>query len=343
MEDFVYVCRWRFDADGYSLWHKDRPKCRARGQTLEQAEESLILAIQKRRGAVTPIFEFDPPLPPGELNGLLTVPRLLIVGGDESFDPTGPHRTTVMDTATAASIPNDQLLERIREHNAWRVAEDERRRAWADSFFEKPPCRNCRQATSRRTSRPLELTHSLTRADGALGFLSHYGGAVARIFSEQFLDILAPAERSSLQFQGVVLKRSKRKFYELIGPEGIPYVHVRDLPCTGWKCPECGYRIWGYWKGGISFNRVVAQADLPSPLPSLFTIGTLPEIELCLTAERWSELVGRTGTRQFVSSPVGVISNDRMLSEPELAPRIFNWNANPAAALSSAARDAGGA
>lgn len=77
----------------------------------------------------------------------------------------------------------------------------------------------------------------------------------------------------------------------------------------GWKCEICGNTVFGYYfdKEGLNLNCFLARDALPNPLPSLFTIGKLPDVELCIVPGRWKELVGKKGTKGIGTSLIGVV------------------------------------
>ncbi|MFN7138562.1 MAG: hypothetical protein ACK4UN_04435 [Limisphaerales bacterium] len=156
------------------------------------------------------------------------------------------------------------------------------------------------------------------KEDGAFGPIGHDGSTNVEILSEEFLNLLSPAERRQLDLRPVVRKGKSRKFYELIGPAGPPFVAVAGLPASGWRCSECNRATWGYWLKGFPIHGFVAATDLPQPIPGVFTIGTPPEVHLCMTGSRWRELRGKPGTRGFVSRPLGVASDRELIRDPEL-------------------------
>jgi hypothetical protein len=153
--------------------------------------------------------------------------------------------------------------------------------------------------------------------DGAFGSFATDGGPNHQLVSEEFMALLTEAEKRHLQFQPVI-RKGRRKFFELIGPEGPPHVGVGGMKVGGWHCAECGHRSWGYWIEGMTIHSFVASSDLSPSLSGVFTVGVFPEIELAVTASRWSELLGRKGTRGFTSRPLGVVPDHEVVREPEL-------------------------
>lgn len=294
MEDQVYVCSWSKSKAGFTLWVTARPAIRAQAATYQAAEELLIQAIQRAGGAMVAVMEFDPPLPKSAFDEKYSHPEIVLIGGDGTFCLDYPHWK-------------------------WResLAEINERLEWTDPFYERPVCRTCRCASSPRTQRPLELTHLESRYDGAFGRLCGDGGCTHRLVCEDFLKLLTPQERNHLEFQPTI-RKGRKPYFELVGPDGPPEVGVAGLEVSGWRCPTCDYRVWGYWHQGSVFNSYVARADLPEVLPGVFTIGVRPEIELACTAARWKELVKQKGSRGFVSRPIGVVADHEVVRRPNL-------------------------
>ena len=294
MEHAVYLCTWSSSPNGCVLWVKARPNVRGEGRTFDEAEEELLDAIRASGGAMQAVLEFEPAPPKSTLDEKYTTPELYVIGGDDRFETDAPRRLPFESAEDTA--------ERFR---------------WSDAFYQSPLCRQCGNVSSARSEKPLTLTFAPPRADGAFGYVSSDAGPTHQIYSQEFLAALTEGEKRGLIFRPTI-RKGRRKFYELIGPEGPPHVAVDGLHCTGWRCTECDYHTWGYFIYGLSVNRFVARSDLPEPLPGVFTVGRSPEIELAVTAERWKELVGHKGTRGFVSRPLGVVPDREVIRRPEL-------------------------
>lgn len=294
MEDDVYVCSWERAGAGFALWVKARPKWRGEGATYDEAEQRLIDAIHDADGAMQAVLEFDPPLPKSMLEAKYCTPELLLAVGDDRF---------------------------VTVESKWSAFEEDRRGedrlAASDAFYQAPICRRCLYASTRRSEKPQELAEAPSRFDGGFGRVSRDCRSSQQILSEAFLALLTSDERDALEVQPVVWK-GRRKFLELVGPTGPPLVAAAGLPLSGWRCEACDYRVWGQCRGEFSIREFVAAADLPASLPSVFTVGSFPEIQLCVTAARWRELVGSKGTRGFVTRPVGVTPDRETVRRPEL-------------------------
>jgi hypothetical protein len=284
MEEAVYICSWRQTSSGFTFWVTLRPEFRAEGATIGEAEERLIEVIMSCGGAMHPVIEFNPPLPKSDLETQYSQPELYLIGGDDGFTPGGP------------GWPPFET-----------PAEREERLKWKDSFFESPVCRKCANATSPRSARPLVVVDVSRLCDGAFGSVGIQGTTWHQIVSNDFLDLLTANEKAGLQLRRVTSTGRASNFFELVGPAGPPFVAVAGMVPAGWRCAACAYRRWGYWVDGLAINSFIAKADIPATLLGVFTIGEPPEVCLAATAARWKTLVGRKGTRGFVSQLVGVV------------------------------------
>jgi hypothetical protein len=295
MEHRVYICSWSRSSDGFTLWVNKRPHVRASASTYAEAEERLIEAIQDVGGAMQAVLEFDPPLPKSTLEEKYTSPEIYLIGGDDRFETDAPR---------------------------WKWSESaqeiEGRLRWLDSFYEKPVCRKCKYTSGRRNEKAVTLTSAPSKEDGAFGSFATDGGPNHQIVSEEFLALLTPQEKRGLEFQPTI-RRGRRKFHELVGPEGPPLVAVAGMKFNGWRCTQCDHRTWSNPIDGMAISSFVARPDLRARLRGVFAVGAFPEIELAVTASRWKELHGRKGTRGFASRPLGVVPALEVVRRPKLA------------------------
>ena len=295
MEHGVYICCWNRSSEGLTFWVKARPHVRASAPTYAEAEEKLIEAIQDAGGAMQAVMEFDPPLPKSTLEEKYSRPEVYLIGGDDRFETDAPR--------WKGSESVEEVDDRLR---------------WLDAFYDQPVCRKCKYTSGRRIDKPVTLTYAPSKYDGAFGSFGTDGGPNHQLISEEFLALLTPDEKRSLEFQPTIRKRG-RKFFELIGPEGPPPVAVAGLKISGWRCTKCDHRTWGYWVEGLAISSFVARSDLSARLSGVFTVGTYPEIQLAVTALRWKELLGKKGTRGFASRQLGVAPDHEVVRRPQLA------------------------
>ena len=175
----------------------------------------------------------------------------------------------------------------------------------------------CRESQSGRI-RGWRTAERIWCWDGAFGYVGSDAGTIRQILSEDFLALLSPEEKRFLELRPVKRKGSGRKFFELLGPAGPPFVAVAGLKISGWHCTQCDHRTWGYWADGLAIQSFIAAPDLQPGLNGIFTVGLLPEVQLAVTAGRWKELVGKRGTRGFVSRLLGVVPQHEVIRIPEL-------------------------
>jgi hypothetical protein len=267
----------------------------AEAPTYALAEERLLQEIRERGGAMQAVLEFDPALPKSAQESKYSSPELYLICGDDRFETDSPR---------VAPFESEE--------------QKEVRLAWLDTFFEQPVCRKCKAPSSPRSDRPLRLIYAPGQYDGAFGHVGSDGATYAEIVSEEFLALLSSEERKGLVTRPVARRGNSRRFYELLGPAGPVFVAVAGLPVSGWRCSACGRLTWDYWIEGFSIQSFIAASSLPGPLPGIFTVGRPPEVLLCATGARWRELVGKKGTRGFVSRPLGIVSDRELVRRPEL-------------------------
>ncbi|MFO0966186.1 MAG: hypothetical protein U0793_11465 [Gemmataceae bacterium] len=241
-----------------------------------------------------PVLEYDPPLPKSPFEMKYSSPGLYFVTGDARFQTDVPWTRGPFE-------PPEETEERFRT---------------IDAYFQEPICRKCGNATSPRSKKKWNLPYGEGRYDGVFG-----GGAGAwcELISTRFLHLLTNEERARLELQPVEGKRNAKKFFEIVGPPGPPFIAVAGLDTKGWRCTACSYRTpFGYTFDDTGLSQFVARGDLPSPLPDIFTVGQPPTIHLVATAKRWQELVGKKGARGFCSRLLGVAPDEEVIRHMEL-------------------------
>ena len=159
-----------------------------------------------------------------------------------------------------------------------------------------------------------------------------------RFYSEDFLAQLEPGERSQFAWRRVERRgRGKKVFYELGAPGlRVPFVAVSEEAGALWRVPgsvirkgsELSVCATCAWSTGPFYPRsserlpfwYVSAADLPDPPPTCFAVGGVVGYDLCVTRQRWQELVGRPGTRGIASSEVGVVAPSLVDTHPPTRP-----------------------
>lgn len=244
------------------------------------------------------VLEFAPPLPPDENIRHFLSSAIVKIWGDERFEHNKRRPGAFATTEARESYFK-----------------------WECEHYAGGLCRRCALPLGPRTEKPLDLQH--VRANYGGGFVLT-GSGWSYIFSERFLALLFDSELAGLEFREVICPpRCRTKFYELVGPIGLPLVGIRNLsPNGGWTCKECGGRVLGgYRRANFDLDYFIASDDLPQPLPDFFTVHCAGRVALAASAQRWSELIGRKDTKGILSDRVGVVSNEQLERFPQLPER----------------------
>src|SRR5258705_95227 len=174
-EGRVYVCAWSRTDEGFRLWVKRRPRIAVEAATFDEADELLHDAILAALGDGESLVEYDPPRPAAADAGLPIRARLALVFPESS--------ARLVDAA---------------------------------SLFENGLCTQCYQPLGPRTDVPLAVERIDGSVDGMTAKLKRpYGsGPNLRCFSEEFLALLEPSERSRFEWRPLRRQgRQKRNFF----------------------------------------------------------------------------------------------------------------------------------
>lgn len=192
-----------------------------------------------------------------------------------------------------------------------------------DALFTDGICSGCNMGLGERS----EVTLSVGIIDsGFEGGFTGYADSIDRhFFSESFLSLLRSDERSGFEFRAIERgKRARKRFFEFVAMPQIPFVGVRSMDASGWECQQCGGRALSYFEPAIPFQDFVCGVDLPNSLPSVFPVGQAHSPQLCMTTERWSQLVGCREAQGITSSPLGVVNQTMCERHPRLT---RHWSA----------------
>jgi len=169
-----------------------------------------------------------------------------------------------------------------------------------------------------------DVDQGFTTTNGGWVRASGLGSSVY-LFSEHFLELLTDDERTRLHFRHVARPpRSRRTFYELIGPPGIPYVGVHGYDAEGLRCKSCGRATGSYLHGTEPLFRdndirsFVCRDDLPNPLPDLFVVGGADEPILCVTRARWDQMRQSKSVTGILATRLGVVPASECDRDPRL-------------------------
>jgi hypothetical protein len=157
-------------------------------------------------------------------------------------------------------------------------------------------------------------------------------GAVGNFFSEDFHSLLTKKEKAGLQFVPVIgPKRAKKSFFKLVGAAVAAFVGVPDFErlCLD-RCRRCKRALTLMYLRSNKLYRFLALGDLPKPLPTVFAIGREGNTSLCMTRERFSQLLSKPGTRNIASSRVWVVPDERFVRsiDESNSPKRLRWEAS---------------
>jgi hypothetical protein len=154
-------------------------------------------------------------------------------------------------------------------------------------------------------------------------------GAVGNFFSEQFLSLLTPKEKKALQLVPVIgPRRAKKTFFKVTGAAVADFVGVPGFEglCLD-RCRRCKRALTIMYLRNNKLYTFIALDDLPKPLPAVFVAGHDENISVCMTRERFSQLLGKPGTRNITSSRVWVVPDKQFVRsiDENNSPKRLRW------------------
>jgi DNA-directed RNA polymerase subunit RPC12/RpoP len=281
LEGRVYLCSWKRLGRHFHVWVKSRPKLAAEGRTFAEADEALWSLIVEKTGDGENSREYQPRAPvDAELEEFLNPPLVAVIG--------------------------DALVH-----------------VEAGTEFDGVRCTTCGHIDGRRSDEPLVVADLSSGFDAGAVVIHQrpYATATRYIFSDEFLALLLADERKRFAWRRVVRpSRAKRVFHELLDADlTVHNVGVSGLPKTGgWRCDKCGFRRFPHYVAWTWPSYWVCATDLPRRVPSCFGLNDGHDLALCITADRWSAVVGKRGTRGVLSYEVGVAPPERCEKAPKL-------------------------
>jgi hypothetical protein len=134
MEGEVYLCRWSHRSGEYTITLKRDAKVKAKGSTLDQAEQRIYDQLADRYGDCEPVVEYDRPLPKTAFEEKYGNPAIVRVSGNDNLGPANAGELLVHPPCPTCQRQRlDRTAEQIRyEHRlrgsdgatAWGKAQD---------------------------------------------------------------------------------------------------------------------------------------------------------------------------------------------------------------------------
>lgn len=279
-EGRVYVTSWaRTATGGYRVWVKRNKKLFAEGATFAEADSALSGVICIATGDGESVHQYVPPQPDIESAGEIERAQLWLLG-----------------------------------------AEGRAEMASHEGLFAGGLCDHCLKPRGPRTDQPLALASIDSGYQAARAHLPKktQGGASLKVYSEEFVSLLTPAERASFEWRPVAPnKRRKRQFFEAIErAEPAPWVSVIGRDTYYARCPECSWTwVIPNYRANLPFY-MMSEVSLPNPLPTLLAFGRRPGIDLVANPDRWAEMAGRAGTKGIKASVVSVVAESAVERAP---------------------------
>jgi hypothetical protein len=100
-----------------------------------------------------------------------------------------------------------------------------------------------------------------------------------------------------------------------------PFVGLKGATTYYGHCDTCGWKwvVPGYAKDRPFFS--ISAAHVPTPVPSLFGVGSWAEPTLAASASRWLELVGTPGLKGIKGAEMAIVSAEPIERAPVYVPR----------------------
>ena len=267
-------CGWEKTGRRVRAWVISDPSIAVEARTFAEADERLWDEIARRTGDGENYREYDP------------------------------------------SPPLDEALRAFLEPSLVKVHANDVVHVRDDGLFEDPRCALCGVPKGRRTDRPLPL-RDLSKSGGVVAIKHGTVTTFRPVFAAEFLSLLDDDERARFTWREVERPaKSRMRVTELVASNlNVERVGVKGLrplkSSPAWSCERCGFRVHPRYVDWSWPSSWIAAEDLPSPLPSCFTVGEWPDLSLCFTAQRWGELSKKSVSKGLLTADVGVVPAGR--------------------------------
>lgn len=265
MEGQVYLCSWKKEKNGYSIWLKDKSDVRVSSSTFQKARDLMFEKLLWVYDDGEAVLNFDKAEPKSAFPIEYSQPEIYSIAGN-------------VGVSCDRYIPN---------------------------LYSEGYCKHCKREMGERTEQPFSVNKLPSTSNGAVP--NDYNS----IYSEDFLSLFSSDELKNIAFREVVSReKSKRKFFELIGPAITEEVAAKRFPgIEVTLCPECG-KIGYYHLHNGKLYFFISRSMLPQKIPNLFVMGSYQSLRLCITGKRWREIQTKKGAKGIVADRIGVIAND---------------------------------
>ena len=163
-------------------------------------------------------------------------------------------------------------------------------------------------------------------------------GDLNPVFSDSFFSLFTKKELSEFKLRKIIgAKRPKKEFFEILGVPKIFYVGFRKFPgLLNKKCKKCGIGCCTYLNENKLY-KFIALEDLLKPIPKIFIVGDDDgSIDLCLTSEKYNELIGRRGMKNICSSRIWIVKGHEIVrNNDEVYPEHLYWKMGKYALIDS--------
>lgn len=281
----TYYCTWVREADGTCTgWEISCPTLRAIAPTPRKLQSALGKIISRHHDDQEAALHFDPPLRESEADPALFADGLMEIAWNAGFQ----FRPSAL------------------------------------TAYANGRCPRCGGGIGPRSMQPLIVDDIATDTGGATSPQSNepppcFGmpGSLI-VISGNFLNALSSGERETFDARPVEWDTPHEgTFYEMIPRSVVPLGAIRGADLNGWRCAECGRRVYCHMQLGICVG-VVCRERLPVGTPQFFFAGTATDVHLYCTRERWRSLAGAAIARKLTGFPLAVVDASTFDPAPPL-------------------------
>ncbi len=179
-----------------------------------------------------------------------------------------------------------------------------------DNIYENGYCIRCKRPLGKRLSNSLVCKKG-PEPSNATTFIEYNP-----IFSDLFIGLFSSEDLKNIRFKEVkCIKKTKRTYYELLGPAIASYIGVKDFPGKEVTvCSVCG-KIGIIYLYNNQYCDFISFSDLPKDIPNIFVIGDY-SLDLCITGKKWREIQSKKGAKGITADQIGVVRDPSKIIQP---------------------------